>query len=97
MKRTLLFGILLLTLACEAGEPKTIKLSPKEQQQAISIYEQRAQNAMDFQAATLKFNQTNDNLNLESQRLCFELKKAHKIPAGSQYQLNEYNGTLEKN
>jgi len=110
MRTLKLIGALTLLLACtacdqivSAAEPNTINLSSSEKQQAQRIAEDRQQIAFeratvqnDFQAQMNRLAEKEAAVNIESQKLCFALKKAHAISPSKNYWLDEWRGELKK-
>ena len=86
-----------------ADSPKTISLSSAEKTKIVSLAERRhaldikrEQANADFAAENNRINEQYNALNIESEQLCFELKKAHSITPDGQYSLDEVNGRLVK-
>lgn len=84
-----------------AGE--RITLSGPEREQAIGLAEHRQKIAFErqeaqneFQAKINRYAEEENMLNIEAAKLCFELKKSHKLNPTSNYVLNEWAGELEK-
>lgn len=88
---------------CSALAADIVILTKEEKVQAQSIAEQRqqiqfkrgvAQN--EFQEKMNRLAEEENKLNIDSARLCFEFKKAHKLEANKGYMLDEWNGRLVK-
>ena len=102
--RIMLCTVLLFSvLSCATPSPDVIHLSGGERTQAIVLAEhrqdiairrQQAQN--DYTAAINRLNEEESNLNILATQLCFQLKKAHALDPGTNYQLDEYKGQLVK-
>jgi hypothetical protein len=102
-----LFVLLIGLYACSsnllADQPKIIKLSASETKQAQSLAERRqeiaferqqAQNA--FQAQLDRLAEREQEVNMESAKLCFAMKKAHLMQPNANYLLDEWRGELRK-
>ena len=51
---------------------------------------------LDFQGAMNRLNEEQSSINMESAKMCFAFKKAHKLDPGSNYLLDEWKGQLVK-
>lgn len=102
-KILLVVSVLCLLAGCKALASGTVSLSDKEKTQAQSLAERRQQIGFDRAAAQAEFQgrmnrlaEQENGLNIEAAKLCFEFKKAHKLPPNTNYQLDEWNGQLVK-
>lgn len=77
-----------------SAQEKTQAMSIAERRQQIGFKRQEAQNQ--FTAQMNRFAEEENTLNVEAAKLCFEMKKAHKLPPNANYWLNEWAGELEK-
>lgn len=105
---TKLLPILLLCgsfLGCElnADSAKVINLTETEKQQAMALLERRqnltlqqGQIQAKYQADMNRANEASNTINLDSQSLCFSLRKAHHLNPSENYRLDEVNARLVK-
>ena len=100
----LLVGAAVTSVVLAAGPdlPKVVKLSGGEVKQVqeiathrhdISIRREQAQ--AKFQAEINRLQDEETLLNIEAEKLCFDLQKSHKLE-GARYSLNEWKGELVK-
>lgn len=102
MRKAIILLFAFILIGCSSLAIGTVVLSKEEKTQAQSIAERRqkiifaratAQN--EFNAKMNRSAEEESALNIEAQKLCFELKKAHKLE-NKNYQLDEWNGLLIK-
>jgi len=74
--------------------PLSIELTGKEHDAAFSLWERRQQAELDLQAARNKYSATINDLDLERNKLCLALGKAHSVHGT--YTLDEYAAKLER-
>lgn len=106
MRSKVAIGVLLGLLsgvACSSLAPDTYSLTGNEKKLAIGIAEHRQDIQFrrqvlgnDYTASQNRLNEEENKLNIEAAKLCFELKKAHKLNPSSMYSLDEWNGELKK-
>jgi hypothetical protein len=92
------YGFSHSTLAGEkialSGNERVKAVGIAEHRQKIGFERQEAQN--EFQAKMNRYAEEENSLNIEAAKLCFELKKSHKLNPTTNYILNEWAGELEK-
>lgn len=79
-----------------ATPPNVIQLSGAEREQAEAIATMRQQLTLDREKAENEFTRRENDINLAANKLCFDIRKAHDIPANVQYQLDEWGGVLRR-
>ena len=107
MKKSFLgVALFLVAVAAACGSPldsTVIGLTKPEQQQSVKLAEHRHDLQMrrnkaqlDFQSQMNRMAEEEAGINLESQQLCFQFSKAHKLDQGANYVLDEWKGQLIK-
>lgn len=100
--RYLVCGLLFVSMvACAGDSPKEIRLSKPEQELSIKLVERdqeinlRRQKAQqEFQAVLNRLQEEQNAVALDRQKLCFELKRAHKLDPLKNYTIDEFKGVL---
>jgi hypothetical protein len=99
-------GALLSLSACDqvlADNPKIVNLSKSEKTQALALVQRRqeinlkrARLDAQYQADVNRLNEEMQAVGIDASTLCFELRKAHQLSPGINYQLDEFNARLVK-
>ena len=86
-----------------AGTVGVVPLSSSEvkQAQAIALARQelivkKNEAQMEFQTKMDRCNEEENGLNIQSQKLCFSVKKSHQLDPNVLYRLDEWKGQLVK-
>lgn len=103
MKALALIGLAISLTACAANFDGAIDLNGNEKTQAQKLAEHRQdinfriQEAQaDFQSKMNRLNEELQQVNIQSQEMAFQLKKAHQLDPDAHYSLDEWKGQLVK-
>lgn len=102
MKKFILVGAFLVA-SCSALEVDRISLSLSEAKEAFSLASRRQELTFEkmalqqeYQAKMNRLSESENQINIDAQKLCFKLKASHNLDLGVNYQLDEVHGKLIK-
>lgn len=106
MKKKVWFVVSIIVLGAallECTPQESISLSTSETTQARALAERRQDIAFrrasaiaDYQARINRLQEEETGVNIDAEKLCFQLKKAHLPDPSSQYLLDEWKGILRR-